>query len=101
MRERILGAPAPEPEPATALFVGEGGRGQLAVTVVPLTDLTDLARLGAAMRRAQFAYFDARRKQPHVRQHALEKAARDAGRRFDAAVRDALNRERASLPGCE
>lgn len=63
--------------------------------------LVELARLGAVMRRAQRAYFEKRRRMPHVAHDAEWRAARDAEKRFDAAVIEALNSERPSLPGME
>jgi hypothetical protein len=62
-------------------------------------ELVKLAQLGHAMRKAQRAYFDARKRQPHVKPVAELNASRDLERRFDAAVRDALTRERVELPG--
>lgn len=71
------------------------------VHLVPLSVLTDLARLGLAMRRAQRDFFEARKKNPGVRSDVEFREAKDAERRFDTAVRDALARERVSLPGLE
>jgi len=63
--------------------------------------LIELARLGAAMRRAQRALRVKRRAQPHVPAEAEYRAAREAEKRFDSAVSDALNSDRVSLPGLE
>lgn len=71
------------------------------VQLVELSALTDLARLGAAMRRSQKAYFRARRDKPHVPPTDELVAARAAELRFDLAVMAALDRERVCLPGME
>lgn len=71
------------------------------VHLVELSALTDLARLGQKMRRAQKAYFDARRAQPHIAAEAELVAARTAEVAFDRAAAAALKRERACLPGME
>lgn len=71
------------------------------VRLVELSALTDLARLGAAMRRAQKAYFDAAKKRPHTPPKEELLAAKAAEVRFDRAVAAALQRERACLPGME
>lgn len=69
--------------------------------LVPLQQLTDLARLGLAMRRAQNAYFEAKRKRPGLTPDAEWRHARDAEKRFDRAIRDSLTREQVPLPGME
>lgn len=66
-----------------------------------LAGLTALARLGAAMRKAQRRYFEQKKLFPGVSPTAEYRAARDLERRFDAAVEDALNRDRQQLPGME
>jgi hypothetical protein len=67
--------------------------------LVPLGRLLDLAYLGSAMRSAQRAYFDARKRMPHVRPDAEWRAARDLEKRFDSAVADVLGSDRQALPG--
>jgi len=62
--------------------------------------IRELALLGSAMRRAQRAYFAKRRAMPHVPADAELRAAREAERRFDSAIDEALN-DRPSLPGME
>ena len=64
------------------------------VKLVPLAELTALARLVQAMRRAQAAYF-------RNRTDADLRAARDAERRCDAAASAALEREKQIIPGME
>lgn len=75
------------------------------VRLVPITELLDLAKLGQAMRRAQGAFFRARRLQPHVPADDLFMAARAAEARFDQAVAAAMKQERErsrpGLPGIE
>jgi len=66
---------------------------------VPLGDLLGLAQLGAAMRKAQKAYFDHRKKFPGLSADTEYRAARAAEKRFDSALEDALSRDRQSLPG--
>lgn len=68
---------------------------------VPLADLLALAALGAAMRKAQRAYFEMRKRMPHSSADVEYRAARAAEKRFDSAVSDALARDRQSLPGLE
>lgn len=72
-----------------------------AIALVPLRELTDLARLGLGMRKAQRAYFKKRRERPHASADVEYRLARDAELKFDAAVRDALNRERQTIPGMD
>jgi len=62
--------------------------------------IRELALLGAAMRKAQRAYFAKRRAMPHVPADAEWRAAREAERRFDSAIDEALN-DRPALPGME
>lgn len=69
------------------------------VKLVPLGELTALARLGIAMRKAQRAYFTKRKEMPHVSADTEWREARNAERRFDDACTDALARERQQLPG--
>ncbi len=71
------------------------------VALVPLKELTDLARLGLAMMRAQRAYFDKRKATPHVPATSELHAAQRAEKTFKAAAETALNRERTSLPGMD
>jgi hypothetical protein len=71
------------------------------VRMVLLSELTDLARLGAAMRRAQRDFFERKRQQPHVAHTPEFEAVRSLERRFDAACREALAREQVPLPGME
>lgn len=72
---------------------------QKTAVLVPLADMTKLARLGKAMLRAQRAYFDARRATPHVPASTKLRDALAAEKAFDAACDDALCRERVPLPG--
>ncbi|VTR95253.1 unnamed protein product [Gemmata massiliana] len=69
------------------------------VVLVPLRELTDLARLGLRMRRAQKNFFQRRKEQPHIPANTELRLARDAEDAFDQAARDALNREQGTLPG--
>ncbi len=62
-------------------------------------ELPDLARAVLAMRKAQRAYFAARKAQPHVTHTAELNTARDLEARVDQLVADALARERVDLPG--
>lgn len=71
------------------------------VHLVELSALTDLARLGRAMRRAQQAYSDALRLRPHSGCPDELVAARAAEVKFDRACAVAMARERACLPGME
>lgn len=66
---------------------------------VPLADHLALARLVAAMRRAQRAYFAAKRAAPHCSPDLEWRAARSLEKSVDAAVADALARDRQTLPG--
>lgn len=74
---------------------------QETVHLVELSALTDLARAGLAMRKAQQAFFDARASRPHASLKDELPAAKSAEARFDRAVKSALARERACLPGME
>lgn len=72
------------------------------VALVPLAELLDLARLGKEMRRAQRAFFEQRKQNPHTPATAALAAARDGERRFDAAIAKVLAREkRPSMPGLD
>lgn len=68
---------------------------------VPLADYLALATLGAAVRKAQRAYFTARKNNPHSSATVEYQAARALEKRFDSAVEDALARDRQVLPGME
>jgi hypothetical protein len=70
------------------------------VHLVPLSDLVDLALKGQVMRKAQRAYFDAKAgHQSGSVLNQLMRQAKDAERRFDWAMKAALDREKVSLPG--
>lgn len=71
------------------------------VRLVELSALTDLARLGLRMRKAQRAYFEARKARPHSAAADELAAAKATEGDFDRAVAAALRRERACLPGME
>jgi hypothetical protein len=68
---------------------------------VPIRDLLDFARLVKRMRDCQQDYFKARREQPHANLGRLFDAAKDAERRVDAAIAEALERDRRTIPGME
>lgn len=67
------------------------------VVLIPLGELLALARLGLLMRRTQREFFEARKRCPHGRSDAEFRAAKDAERRFDAALTAALAREQPAL----
>ncbi|HEX4614244.1 MAG TPA: hypothetical protein VH092_39115 [Urbifossiella sp.] len=69
------------------------------VHLVELAELLTLAKMGYAMRKAQRAYFDARKANQHVNATDRFLAARTAEVQFDRAVARALERERVGLPG--
>ena len=69
------------------------------VAMVPLRELTDLARIGLAMLGAQRLYFEKRKATPHVPATSELRAAQLLEKRFRAAAESSLNRERVSLPG--
>lgn len=78
------------------------------VPMVPLEELLDLnrryagfARVVAAMRKAQRAYFDAKKRNRFVSPDPEWQAARAAEKRCDAALPDALNADRRPIPGLE
>lgn len=71
------------------------------VATVPLSDLLAIAALGAAMRKAQRAYFKRRKDTPYASADAEWRAARDLEKRFDSVVADALARDRQTIPGME
>ena len=64
------------------------------VTLVPLRELLDLARVLLAMRASQKAYFAKRKASPTDPATAEYRAARASEVRADAAIAAALNRER-------
>ena len=68
---------------------------------VPLAEHLALARLVAAMRRAQRLYFQSRKSMPMLKSDIEWRAARELEKRVDSAVEDALARDRQVLPGME
>lgn len=81
---------------AVAAAVDRAGE---AVRLVPLADLVALARLGLVMRKAQAAYFAARRAKPYSAADSELRAAKHAEDRFDAEARAVMRREQGELPG--
>ncbi|MBY0395549.1 MAG: hypothetical protein K2X91_03645 [Thermoleophilia bacterium] len=90
----------PVPVAASVVTGTDPGAGDdRTVAMVELRELTDLARLVRAMRRAQAAYFEARRGGRSA--DAEFRAARQYEGKVDAAVKRALAREVQSLPGMD
>lgn len=71
------------------------------IALAPLCDLIGLARIGAEMRRAQSAYFRARKERPNSYHLSEYRHARQMESRFDAATHDTLQREQQTLPGMD
>lgn len=76
------------------------------VRFVPLRELTDLARLVQSTRKAQRAYFKRRaelqkKKLTHLDANDELQAAMRLERQLDDAAREALDRERQTIPGMD
>ena len=69
------------------------------VKFVPMRELTELARIGLEMRRAQRAYFDAKRERPNSDHSTAYRYARQCEQRFERVAKDALAQEQQTLPG--
>jgi hypothetical protein len=71
------------------------------VQLVELRELVELARVVLEMRKAQRAYFEARRERPHGDHTSAYRHARSLEVKVDSAAHAALAREQQSLPGME